>query len=456
MTAGAALLIGSRPFKDLRPPLLTYLGAYALTTVIGATVLLDGFGLRQFRIFLPDYHPETFRTLGSPLYWVLLLAPFMLIPIGAKVGAGLAALRPMSRWLDRVPDGDRRTAYVFYSIIALGVAWALYRLASSHNLVPVLLLDRSVSCQDRIVKRSELFGSLRYLYFVVAYAIVPMGTVVAMLRWRSTRRRLDLVALTLLLVLAIYLNGVVYMKANLLVLIGTLLLACVVSGIASWRHYALLGALGVVTFIAMELVLRCYAETPGPRAMAPAAPSAAQSRALEVPGVPQARTMLMSGFLRSPVFRMAASFPYYVEVFSDPAERCHVESNRLPLLPRERCYPATKIFPKMYPTVTFVQGFAPAPAHVWAFGEEGLGYALIVLFVGGLILGFLWRLSSFRQSPFFWAIGTAVCVFAYYLSQVSLVGALIYGHGLFWYLFPIVLALGGTSLCLRFTTTAGA
>jgi hypothetical protein len=143
--------------------------------------------------------------------------------------------------------------------------------------------------------------------------------------------------------------------------------------------------------------------------------------------------------LQSVVFRMGSSFPFYVGIFSDPTKRCGIETNSLPLLPKPQCDLPTKVFAAMYPHIDYVIGFAPAAAHVSAFGEIGLGYALFVLMVVGISIGVMSRLARAGSGPVFAALGVAACIYAYYLTQVPLLGALSYSHGLIVFLIPIVI-----------------
>ena len=71
--------------KPTRIPLLTYFIAYTATTVIGAAALLDDAGLREFRLHQPMFRPEDYPLIGSTTYWLLLLTPFILVPVGATL-----------------------------------------------------------------------------------------------------------------------------------------------------------------------------------------------------------------------------------------------------------------------------------------------------------------------------------------------------------------------------------
>jgi hypothetical protein len=143
-------------------------------------------------------------------------------------------------------------------------------------------------------------------------------------------------------------------------------------------------------------------------------------------------------FARSVIFRMAASVPYYVQIFSNPDERCGIESSSLPFFPRETCHPPTKVGTRVNPGP--IQEFVSAPAHITAYAELGLAYAVVVLLLGGSIMGFFWGIAQKAQSPLFWSVGAAVCAFAYYLTQAGFTGALAHSYGFVWYLFPVAAA----------------
>ena len=141
---------------------------------------------------------------------------------------------------------------------------------------------------------------------------------------------------------------------------------------------------------------------------------------------------------RNAALRMAAAFPYYVQAFKEPDARCGLQGP--PFLmpaPLQTCFPPTKVFRLMYPNVTYITGFAPAPINVSAYAEIGPLYAFIAMVGCGAIIGVLASLARGRD-PLSASIGTAVCAYAYYVSQVSFMGSLFDSYGLFWLLFPIV------------------
>jgi hypothetical protein len=252
------------------------------------------------------------------------------------------------------------------------------------------------------------------------------------------------------------------MKANLVVVFLTLLFGCIVAK-ASFRFLVILGMATVVCLLLMQGLIGCYrdpsqdasrssmlivlasVEPASPREHDRWSDDVRASALVVVAGSQPTQLQTSSGqgvvdasmvFVRSTVFRIAASMPYYVQIFSNPNERCGLESNSLPFLPRETCYPATKVGTRINPGE--IQAFQSAPAHVNAYAELGLEYAFAVLLLGGSIMGFCWGISRKAQSSLFWSSGAAVCVFSYYLTQAGLVGALTHSYGLVWYLFPIL------------------
>ena len=350
---------------------------------------------------------------------------------------------------------------IVYLIVCACAGYCLWKLISTDAYFPDLYFDRTLYCNPRLLRRTELFTELRYLYYAFAYAVIPIGATVALLSWKDTSGRFHAAMLVVLLTAALYFNFVLYMKANLVVVLVTLLLACIVANVPL-RFQIGLGSAAVACLLLMQALLGCYvpdylrssalvktalAESVAPperdrlfEGSRPAIIFAADSQpARSQIGSMQVAVDAAVVFVRSTVFRMAASMPYYIQIFSNPNERCGIESNSLPFLPREVCYPAKKVGTHVNPGET--QAFQSAPAHISAYAELGPGYAFVVLILAGSILGFSWGVARKAQSPLFWSAGAAVCVFAYYLTQSSLVGALTHSYGIVWYLFPLLMAV---------------
>jgi hypothetical protein len=149
---------------------------------------------------------------------------------------------------------------------------------------------------------------------------------------------------------------------------------------------------------------------------------------------------------------MALSFPYYLETFKDPSERCGIEDDRIPFIPKQTCFPANKVFSAMYPSLTYVQGQAPASAHVSAIAEIGPWFAFVVMIAAGLAIGITSQLARYCGPVLRIGVITAVSVFAYNLTQVPFVGALVYSQGFVVFLFPVALIVASRRLLSAFAT----
>jgi hypothetical protein len=450
--------------KPLRMPLLTYFAAYTATTVIGAAALLDDVGLREFEINQPMFHPEDYPLIGSMTYWVLLLSPFFLVPIGAAAGGYAANFNLANRLAAFVNRDEKYIIPIVYWIAAACTAYCLWKLITTGAYFPALYFDRTLNCNVRLMRRIELFGELRYLYYAFAYAAIPIGATVALLSWKKDGRGFQAGIFVVLFTAVIYLNIVLYMKANVVVFCLVLLFGCILAK-APFRFIFTLGVIGVACLLLMQGLLGCYRNSfpqtsrPSGEVSVALATSSPTEAPQETSGDAHASAFYLIAdaqpmrsqmspeavlvdaaviFVRSVIFRMAASVPYYVQIFSNPDERCGIESNSLPFFPRETCHPPTKV--GTHVNSGPIQEFVSAPAHITAYAELGLAYAVVVLLMGGSIMGFFWGIAQKANSPLFWSVGAAVCAFAYYLTQAGFTGALTHSYGFGWYLFPIVAA----------------
>jgi hypothetical protein len=459
----AMMLVWLR-LKSLRMPLLVYFTAYTVTTVIGAAALLDKAGLREFQINQPMFRQEDYPLIGSMTYWVLLLSPFFLVPVGAAAGEHAAKIRLADRLAAFVNRDEKYIIPIVYAIASGCAAYCLWKLMAIGAYFPALYFDRTLVCDVRLMKRIELFGELRYLYYAFAYSVLPIAATVALLSWRKEGRNLHAGMFVVLFAAVMYLNIVLYMKANLVVFFLVLLFGCILAK-APLRFLLTLSLIAAACLLLMQGLLGCYRNSFPQTSRSNGLVSVAlatsisteghqemfggvRASAFHVVADAQPTRSQMSPeavfvdaaviFVRSVIFRMAASVPYYVQIFSNPDERCGIEWNSLPFFPIKTCYPPTKVGTRVNPGP--IQEFLSAPAHIAAYAELGLGYSFIVLLLAGSIMGFFWGITQKVQSLLLWSVGVAVCVFAYYLTQASLIGAIAHSYGFVWYLFPIVAA----------------
>jgi hypothetical protein len=435
-------------------PVITYLCAYIGTSVLGAVVLLTEFGQTQAKIFLPSFEPAQMQTFGSTLYLAVLLAPLVVVPAFAFIG--LRAGDRAVRYLPQFKIADPSTG-MLYALMVVFSGWCFYKVVTTGYPIPELLFDRTKGCDARIVRRIELFTQFRYVFYAFVYSALPVVSTLFLVKAIRGRRAADFIGFGISFVLIFYFYASIYMKSPFLVYFLTLLIGLLAAGVRWWKAIVIFGCLAIVVFVASYMILDCtdYREVIAIERQERQEQQERQERKTTtgLPGVRGVRvpsegaasmphSKIVATVLpmaRSLAFRMAMAFPYYVEIFEDPTERCGIEDNRIPLLPRQTCFPASKIFSVMYPDITYVQGQAPAAAHISALAEFGPWFSFLVMIGCGLVLGIAAQFVRLCEPILGAGMIAATAVFAYQLTQVPFVGALSYGQGYIAFLLPVIL-----------------
>jgi hypothetical protein len=86
----------------------------------------------------------------------------------------------------------------------------------------------------------------------------------------------------------------------------------------------------------------------------------------------------------------------------------------------------------MYPQVTWAQGAAPAAAHVRAYSQAGMPFALVNLAIVGIVIKAAGGLRSRIHGPISFALYLQLLIFLYFVTQTSLREAIISCYGIFW------------------------
>jgi hypothetical protein len=376
-------------------PLLYLLGAWTSTTAAGAAIILLPGGTQALARFLGGLWPGVADDIGNPTYLTLLVAPFLMWPVTALAGllcARAALRRTFRRGIPDLPVVDGR---LLWTASGATIVYCLIKLGQAGGLVPTVLISGQ-GYNEQMIERVRLMDEMRFTFYAVTYAVVPALAALFFARFLERRHWSDLAGF-------------------------------------GRRYLSLIGGADRIDPLPVAEKRSLDEHTGIGRTVGVSRSD---------PFASQFNSAAFS-LGQSVIFRMGASFPFYVSIFEDPAERCGIESNWIPLLPRPSCDIPTKVFGRMYPGAIFVQGFSPAAAHVSAYGEVGLMYAISIMALAGFSVGVLGALSTAGQGPFFAVLLAASCVFAYYLTQVPFLGALTYGHGLAFFVLPLVpLAIG--------------
>ncbi|MEQ8295502.1 MAG: hypothetical protein RIB55_03365 [Nitratireductor sp.] len=435
-------------------PFFIFFGSWSVLTAAGAVLATTSSGQQALRTFTGWLPENVAAHIGSPTYWLLLLLPFAVVPATGWVGYRLAR--------SAVPSASAEVSTPMLLLTsATGFAYCFWTLYSIGYWVPGLLFEE-LDYSAFIARRVAIIESAGFLFYAVIYAILPMCSALFLAKLLKRWSWPDFAGLMCTFAACYYLTFAIYMKLPLVIYFGTLGLAVIFSR-RGWLLLPVIAVAAVGTFLSLQVLIGGFyvegdlVDAP-PHAKAdpiqpgPSIPLPEKPKAPPPPNEPKdikvsdyEWTARYFGAMRTlglgVLFRMSSAYPFYVEVFADPRERCGIETNSLPLLPAPSCVLPRKIFDAMYPDVDWTKGFAPAAAHVSAYGELGLGYSVVVLIAVGLALGIGSAFIAAGSGPAFVGIGITMAMLAYYLTQVPFLGALTYAHGAIFFLFPVALSI---------------
>lgn len=433
-----------RRFFVALTPLLFFLAAYSTTMVLGAVYFLTPDGKIRLFAFLGTENSAAKAAIGSFPYLFLTFGPYLITTVFALIGIALfRSIAPRAPLLKPNAPG-----WALWLVATVAFSYCLFRLGAFDALLP-----GAGTYQQNILRRVFLFDHLGLAYFVATYAFLPICAAMFMARFATEKRLSDLIGLVAATLCFDYLVLAIYTKSHLLVFAIMLASAVIFARMKLYWIPVIVG-LAFVTFIPAEYVLSGLAKAP--IAQAELKTEDAKSSSPTMPAAPTwaDRVSYMEYFVvQSMSFRMASALPYYVAVFSDPKERCGIEAHTLRKivhLPDSDCVIPTKIFPLMYPSIKWVEGYSPAAAPISAYGELGLWWSAAVMALSGLALGLLGGFVALGEGPIFVGIGAASCTFAYYLTQLPFIGAFTYPHGLIFLSLPVALLFMLTLILARF------
>jgi hypothetical protein len=439
-------------------PLLTMLASYFFLTVLMNVVFVaydDQSATSSIGVFLISAFPV--QTAG---YWILLFLPFLLLPPVAIIFQRILArpARMLAAWTPefRLCDYLVITA-VCYGIVIRGMyradAWEL--LASASDAIS------SVWARFELLDRLQFFEQAilqSVLVFLTLYSLVYA------LRWRKlTWLSLFAVNLIAMTVLLVSLN----MKWPVVVLYGGIV-ACV--GLYGQHRviYATIAAVAMVCvyLLVAAMVLRIpQTSRPGPspspaivleknvpteknaagRKSAAAGKAIAEQGAVAVEKLVRAAVSSSSHLATTGLIRMALPYPYYYRTFTNDGPVCGTLWDRV-LRRQNPCQPSLLVYEKMFKNDGFAgRGTAPAAFHITGYALDGwLGAIIETIFAGALI-------GAFMAVPVQASAVSATAVVmgilsGYFLSQLPFEAAIVYDHGVLWWLLLVLCYAGARHL----------
>lgn len=410
-------------FRPIHLAIFTVVFAYIATTGLGAALIATAPGQQALVDFMyPEAVPLSWMTtIGTPLYWSVLLSLVVVVPTIALLTERICRRAAPTV---RIPDSPR---WIPLGIAGLLSAFCIYKLAMAGGLTAHELWDRSVCFSEKMERRAELFGLLGNRYYSFCYSSLPVLASFLLAKYILYKDRIAGIGFVSLSILLTWFYVAMIMKAPLIIYIGVVAVTLILCGVGFLRTAAIAAPLIAVAYIALSVLQFCNHQKASWDVDLHGNASADKAKTLVYKAVYMTRAV---------TFRMASSFPYYLQEFSDPKERCGLELPPLPAIPRQTCFPPTKVFGLMYPSVTYVKGYAPAPVNVSAYSELGISYSFIAMILTGILIGMISFFANGRN-PLSISLGVVACLFSYYVTQVSLTGSIFDSYGLVWLLLPV-------------------
>lgn len=385
--------------RALRLPLGIYAGFYLLTTLIGATLigLTQGEALDSLAWGIELWGITDFN---SPRYWGLLFAPLLIPPLTILIFRDSRVLDNAVHKMVRITSSRVSIPSVlFVFLIMSGYCFVLLARAGYLGTISMWLTIRN-DYVAMILLREKVIGSLGSVFFGLTYVALPTLSFIALHQ------------------------AVVYRSWQWQATFGFTAIVTVVLNMELMQKSPVLLYLSFLSIGLLELKVIRLRSMILPASVMFACLTALQALMVERWALAHTFDLLL--------FRMAASYPFYVNLYPEAIPYSGIELGLHLIGLGEPARDNLDVFRYMYPTVTFVDGAAPSPAHVRAYSQGGLLYAVVTLVLVGLCLRAITTLRKNAHRPLTFAIYLESLVFLYYLTQTSMRESIISCYGIFW------------------------
>lgn len=398
--AFAAWVVVRSP-TPLRLPLLMFNGFYLLTSVVGA-VLISLPGVQSlWALVSPGLNTGWLSPGTSASYWLLVLGPFVLVNLvaGAVYRQRSCATLFLARNLSMRPSVKAVTivglAFIAYCLVNLAI----------HGYLGVSLLNGEAigGYRENIQLRTEMASTLGELHFGLVYMGIPSVCAIALFRAVETRSSGWWFLFAWLAAALTFLYLATLTKASIIVFLVAMGLAANLGGVIRARGVLIAGLAAVAVLALLESLL-------------------------EGTGL-----LDIAAALSNIVFRLSSSIPYYCEIFPSQQPFVGIDFGLLWFGIGPKVAPNLLVFDYMYPGITWVQGAAPAPAHVVAYAEAGVWWSMVTMALMGAMIGVVAKFGRVANSPLSRSLYVGGSVGCYYLSQTGFFGVINHAYGVKWW-----------------------
>ena len=405
-----AMIAAAHAFRlaapSARMPMCVYLVSYSLTTVVGA-FYFGVYGIDSVDSLGYGLATTCLLPLGTMPYWCILFAPFF-IPPYTLIALQTVAMKKHSvfqRLAGRRDDIHWLWFLILFLVLTGYCFWQLIQ--TDYMFSPLAWLHADTDYVAMVTLRTDMVGSMGTIFYGLIYICLPTFSLSALYQCVHKRAIAWHLLFAWSLVVIAFLNVAIMLKA-LLIIFG------IIIGLGFFE----LKQIRLSSFCVNGGVLLVILTT---------------LQALVVDGWQTIDSVKLI------LFRMACSFPYYLSLYPDPLPHPGVDLGLhivgLAAPPRM----SVDVFNIMYPTVDWVQGNTPAPAHVMAYSEAGYAYSVCCLFMIGIVIYLSSVAKRKVRGPLSFALYIQSLVCLYYCTQVSLREALVSCYGFCWAVFGVTL-----------------
>jgi len=454
-------------------PLWTFSVFYFLTTVLVNILYAIGIGREWPANFVPNFSWSHFTVSFGPLYWILLLCPFVVLPLVAIPTAKTAG--PVANRLASLLTEFQKLPFAILCILLYGyVAFELWRGGA------VAKLFSAGDAMDQVRARFALQAEIGFPTQVALLALLQFFAIYACVKamrqkdlfWRLAAI-IHVVAMLAFLVLLnmkwpvilfiITLGVVVFVTAKRAVIISTIAVMICAAAVYLLISAALLKMEPSPTAVAATMVPSPVLHVPPPVAANPAAPhslahsppavstpkppSPSAAPSVAPPSFGEDAIRLISaakdnvGMLTVVLLnRMGDEVPFYYDTFTTKGAFCGTFFDWFFHTPGLKCRPSLYIYTEMFHDDFAGEGTSPAAFQIYEYSREGWAGVAVALLLGGLFFGaFMALRPTAEKSDIVAAIFVMGAPAAYALSQLPIEGAIIYANGIAWWGAVVVL-----------------
>ncbi|THF54758.1 hypothetical protein [Ollibium composti] len=401
--------------------LLMFLGIYFATVVAGNLLYASPWGHAILdRINYPTEF-LAFDYVFTAGFWLLLLCPFAIAPLVVTLVKRFAE-RPMAAISSALPEFRR----IDYLVIA--GALFVYLAYSFYTADAISLMMRGTDDASAVNARFELRSRIGFPALAILQSLLVYLSIYALVRalrsgewfWRGA----SVVSIGGVATFLLLLN----MKWPIVLFFGSLVLAFFIYGRKTRIVYVVF-AMGTAGVVLAYLVVSMFIFRTG-------LVSDGETRASYFMRIAQTSLQFAPDLALAAVNRMAVSYPYYYETFTEDGQVCGgllEQARRGPV-----CRPSTYIYTRIFGDDGWRgTGTSPAAVHISGYAIGGWPLAFVGIVLASVVLGLFASLPIDKSAT----VGATVIVGAlagYHFSQIPGEGVFIYDHGLLWAFLMVV------------------